>query len=319
MARSLRAQRGFALALVVWGLGVIALLTLAYAYEARLRTQATGNIVGGAQAEALAEAGVNIAILDGLDAPMPHSGSTRRFPIDGRPVFCGMPQGAVAAILVEDEGGKVDINSAPKGLLRAMIAGFGVDEEQSERLASAIVSFRSAPTNDLETDARAYRVDGRPYGPKHALFQTTLELDQVLGMPQALFRSLTPFVTVYSNRPAIDPLVAPPALLVALAGGAPGDVQAFVERPYPNTLDRAALFGGTGLAAGGNAEVFLVHAEVSMPNKSVFVREAIVDLRSGGRPDSDFTIREWRTGATRYGRVLAELLASGSAGSALPC
>src|SRR5262245_18281371 len=53
-------QRGFALVLVIWGLGLISLIALTVITSERYQVLAAANLVENAKAEALAEAGVNL-------------------------------------------------------------------------------------------------------------------------------------------------------------------------------------------------------------------------------------------------------------------
>ena len=315
--RTRRVRRGgFALITVIWGLGVIALLVLGFVAAARLRAQIAGNINGAAQAGALAEAAVNIAILDLVAAVNAPAANAARFPRDGEPVFCTLPQGAAAALAVEDEGGKVDINAAPKPLLAQLLTGFGAEARSADEIAAAIITFRSPPANSLGADDREYAQAGLGYGPKHAPFQSTLELDQVLNVPQDLFRAVLPFVTVYSCQPAVNTRLAPPALLAALAGEPADVVQALAERPYPNDLDRNDPRLRRSQGAPAITGAFLIHAEVLLPNGGFFVREALVALRAAD--GAAYAVREWRGGAAHY-RGRLEQMQGRAARSAPAC
>jgi general secretion pathway protein K len=301
-------KNGFALVVVIWGLGIIALLIISFMTTARLRLQSAFNIAGTAQATLLADAAINIAIL-GLLTEQGHSASpTGRLVHGGEPYYCALP-GAIAAIVIEDEGGKVDLNGASQELLRALTEGFGMDRPEADRLTTNVVAYRAASTGDQKITDADYAESNRPFGPKHALFQTALELDQVVGVEPNLFRTLLPFVTVHSRRPKLDPLAAPPALFAALAGFSPEDVQRMANHPFPNNLDRSdprfpQTFGH--VSEGG---VFLIHAEVLLPNGQTGLCEAIVDLTSV--ISGPYAIRELRHGYARYFDELRTMLKNG--------
>jgi general secretion pathway protein K len=294
-------EAGYALLLVIWAIGIISLLALSFLGSVRYRVMAAANILESARAEALSEAGVNLAKLDLAFGLARGNAGALRFRPGGPMVFCTMPEQGVAGIVVEDEGGKVDLNAAPPKLLAHLLNGFGATPVQAENLAAAIADFGSTATDTVleDVERREYAKAGRSYGPKKALFETTLELDQVIGMPHEMFRRVLPYVTVHSRRPGIDPEAASPVLLAALAGEESDKVRALMQGNTAG-VDLASLPGRLplGTVAPRSGRSFLIHVEISMPGKSVFVREAIVELVEGPRP---LILREWRRGERRTG------------------
>ena len=214
-----------------------------------------------------------------------------------------MPGGALAALAVEDEGGKVDLNTAPPKLLAVLLRGFGADFDEADRLAAAIAEFSHPSTSRTLDHAafQAYGADGRSYGPNKAPFETALELDQVLGMRSDLFRAVLPHVTVHSRKPGIDPRVAHPALLAALAGRDPQTVTELSRRPTA-FHDRESLMGiPVEFLTASNGRSFLIHVEVRTPADGLFAQEAIVELTAEPTPE---VLREWRRGNMRFAALL---------------
>jgi general secretion pathway protein K len=286
--------------LVIWAIGIMSLLALSFMGSVRYRVMVAANILESARAEALSEAGVNLAKLDLVDLTRGNTGALRFRP-GGPTVFCAMPGQGVAGIVVEDEGGKIDLNAAPPKLLARMLHGFGATAEQAEKVAAAIAEFGSTSTDAVLEDVkrREYAEAGRSYGPKKALFETALELDQVIGMPHQLFRQVLPYVTVHSRRPGIDPQAASPALLAALAGEGSDTVRALMQGDTAG-IDLASLQGRLplGTVAPVSGRSFLIHVEIAMPGMRVFVREAIVERVEAPQT---LILREWRRGERRAG------------------
>jgi general secretion pathway protein K len=315
-----RDQRGFALVLVIWAIGIISLLALSFIGSARYRIRAAANVVGGIQAEALAEAGVNIAKLALLAGHAAGGVIERSLSTDGQLIRCAMPNDSVAAIAIDDEGGKVDLNAASPGLLGLLLHGFGATPDQAEGLARAITDFGSTGTNAVldDVERKDYAAAGRPYGPKKALLETTLELDQVIGMPHDLFRRVLPYVTVHSHQPGIDPQRASLVLLAALAGEKPEIMSIWSSGSADSA--RQSLVAGlpVGIASSSTGRSFLIHVEVSVPGQSTFVREAIVEFANGPKP---LLLREWRRGELRPGFLpaLSQLKRDGGATAMSAC
>jgi general secretion pathway protein K len=311
-------KEGFALILVIWGLGLIALIALTVITAGRYRVLATANLIENAKAEALAEAGINLFRLEFHAAFTSGSLSTLRFATNGETLLCAMPQGALAALALEDEGGKADLNSASPQLISALLRGFGASSEEADRVAKAIAEF-SRPEADAvieELAFRAYEADGRPYGPKKSPYITVLELDQVMGMRPDLLRAVLPYLTVHSQRPGVDPRVAAPALLGALAGLEPARVAQLVGA-VPTDLEREATARGvpSGFLSPSTGRSFLVRAEVRMPAGGSFVQEAIIELPAGEKWDE---LREWRRSRSRLGARFDTVVRSPAKGQRSP-
>ena len=282
---------------VIWGLGVISLLITSFMSNGRLRLQTAFNIASAAQANLIADGAIGAAVLSLLSERNASAVQADRLVHDGTPLFCVL-SGAAVAVSIEEEGGKVDINSASPKLLQAMLMGFGVEMRQADALANAIVTFRTAPTNDITQPQVISDLSGKPFPPKRALFQTALELDQVEGIDAQLFRELTPFVTVHSRSPGVDARSASPALFAALSGLAIDDVRTLIAAPFPNSLDRSDPRFPSAFTQGGDRGAFRIHVEALLPTGQAAAREAVVDLRASSA--GPYAIRELRRGATTY-------------------
>ncbi|MBY6242707.1 general secretion pathway protein GspK [Methylosinus sp. Sm6] len=290
------ARRGFALLVVIWGVGVVTLLIVSFMTTARSRLQAAFNGAGATQTQLLAEAASNLAIMTLLSEQS--SSIANQHPLhDGAPSFCSLA-GAAVAVAIEDEEGKVDLNAASEHLLKAMMIGFGVESRDADAIAHAIVEFREQPSNEVEASASSSSYSDRPFGPKRAPFQTALELDQVDRMEPALLRRLLPFVTVHSRSPSVDPKLAPPALFAALAGYRPDIVLDLAARPDPRAVDRRdPRFPAEFAQEGAHAGAYLVHVEVAQPSGHTSVGETLVRIGAAGA--EPFTILEMRRGESR--------------------
>jgi general secretion pathway protein K len=298
-------RRGFALVVVIWGIGLIGVLVMAFMSAARWRALSGANIAAAAQADALADGALALAVLEQARHGRRARGQTEDF-FDGRPRFCALSNAAVA-IAIEDEAGKVDINAAPRELLLALLHGLGIEPNRANRLAADIIAFRSASGASARVEDDAYRAARLPFGPKRALFQTTLELDQVLGIDEALFRDLLPLTTVYSSRPGVDIATAPPALLIAMAGGHPDDVRRLLRRPFSKALDRSNPRLTGPFALPGRSGVLFLHVETRLAGGQNSSRELIVDTRAALL--EQFVTKEKRRGASRFADDLETLRA----------
>src|SRR5262249_34662850 len=108
-----RGQRGIVLVVVLWVLALLGIVAASFQRDTRVETPVTPNLVENAKAEALADAGVQRAILGLLDPD-----DTKAWLADGTPYQFSLGEGQVRVTL-QDEAGKIDLNQAPDNVLLA--------------------------------------------------------------------------------------------------------------------------------------------------------------------------------------------------------
>ncbi|UPK02412.1 type II secretion system protein GspK [Bradyrhizobium sp. 170] len=254
LPRARAGQSGFALVAVIWTLGLITLLGMAVIVGARYRTKTSSNYASVTAAEMAAESAVNLVIATALAAAPDQAVNF--------PLRCRLPGGERATITVEEETGKIDLNTASPAALTRLFTALTGDQSRGMRIAAQIVEFRKPKAQGMPST-----------GPAETRFTTIMQLDQIDGMSPRLFRAALRHVTVRSGRPEPDMEAASPAMLRLLN----------VE-PKQTTAKR-------GLPVGGS---MTIRADISASDGARFIREALVSLEGGnGRP---YVIREWRRG-----------------------
>lgn len=296
-------ENGFILVVVISTLGVLALVAASFAQITNSHVRAAATAVQGAGAEALADAGVQLAILD-LVANRQAGSQRRRFPPDSEPRACEAADGGHISITVQDEAGKVDLNMADERLVRALMAGAGIAGSAS--VTDALLDFRDADSDRRFHGAERsdYVAAGRTDGPKNAPLRVIEELEQVLGLDAASVALLRPFVTVYSGQQGIDAGSASPALIALLWRGhgfAPTAIKKDGEIGVVTAGETSELEQDQpprrlppGFAGGTGRRFFSVRAEAKA-GRAVFVREAIVEM--GGSQAQPFTLHRWYRGS----------------------
>jgi general secretion pathway protein K len=294
-----RSQRGFVLLVVLSVLGLLAVVAASFAQVARNHMRLAAVASEGAKAEALADAGVHIVILDLVAARDSH-GSARRFALDATPLSCSLGEsGAVLTLAVQDEAGKVDLNIATPALLRALVLGLGVSG--GEAAVDAILDYRDEDDSKRSSGAERaeYLAAGRAFGPRNGPFLAVEELASVLGVTQADADRLHPFVTIHSGLPAIDTGVAPKALVDILERGLGegGGLSLGDGGTGRSTFPAASELGSQlppQFLGASTRRAFQVRSEARTATGAVFVREAIVEFVAPGSPV--FALRRWYRG-----------------------
>jgi general secretion pathway protein K len=234
-----------ALALVLWSVVLMTILVGSVQQVVRTELALARNRLDLARAEAAADGGIALALL----ALAGRSAAARVFP----PLLVDVG-GLPVTVIIEDENGKVDLNAAPASLLADLFAAAGSPPDAARRLSEAVVARR-----------------GREPGPA---FITTDELELVEGMTPGLLAALGGAVTVRTGADAVDPLPAPPLVVLALAGDeaaaasylerrAAGDFGAVLASAHARSISGGGLMVRAEATAGG---VTAVRVAVVRPN-----------------------------------------------------
>ena len=277
-------QHGVALLLVLWACTLLAILLGGYAVLARTAALQTRYQFAQTRAHYAAEAGLMRAIYSLQDPD-----AKRRWAGDGR-VYPFRFDGAGVQVTMTDEGGKVDLNAASPEVLQALFRAAGLDAAAAGKLAANVVDWRSFVTVPGQADrARAaYAAAGRDYGPRHGPFASLEELQQVLGMTPALYRTLEPAITIWSGRAMPDPNTAPPLALAAIPGLDPQQLQAVQAARQRNA--------GAGMPPIGNGITHSIRSQAELADGTRAVIRATVRLQPGGMGTQPYTVLRWQEG-----------------------
>jgi general secretion pathway protein K len=257
-------RAGFALVAVIWSLGLITLLGTAVIIGARYRTRVTSNYASVAAAAAAAESAINVGITLALTkAPAQNV----KFPLR-----CRMPGGERVTVTVEEETGKVDLNTATSAVLVRLFTALTHDQSLGMRIAQRILEFRDrGKTQAKDTETRS--TNNKSDDVRKPGFTTIMQLDQIDGVSPQLFRAAARFVTVRSGRTEPEADAASAALRELL------------------NLEQNPAAPPRGLPVKGSVTI---RADVMAANEARFIREALISFGAeNGRP---FLIREWRHG-----------------------
>jgi general secretion pathway protein K len=201
---------------VLWTVALLTVIATAMSASGGVSYHMAHNAAEQARHEALAEAALNRAVLALLDR---RQGQGWR--VDGVPQAFAF-EGTQISVAIQDELARIDINQADAPLLAGIFRAVGQSDEQADTIVDRIIDWRDP--DDLRrlhgAEAGEYTVARFTNRPRNAPFQSVEELTLLLGMTPELFRRAQPFLTVFSNRSAVDPRFAPREVLLALSGGA---------------------------------------------------------------------------------------------------
>jgi general secretion pathway protein K len=222
MTRGPSRQQGFALLIVLWTLGLLALLGTQLLATSRQDMQIARNLRESAILEAAANGAVQQAIFRVLDRSSGHWNA------DGMIRLLQFGSARVT-VRIENEYDKVNPSIASPALLQALLLQVGTDPGTAAAVAANIVQWRMAsntPGRQNPIVAR-YAGAGREFAPLGEPFSSFEELDAVLGMTPELLARLRPHLTLFTDS---DPGAGTRDLVVARALAATGQLSAIADQ-----------------------------------------------------------------------------------------
>jgi general secretion pathway protein K len=269
-------QRGFALLIVLWTVAFLALLGTQIVAAGRSDTQLADNLRQEAVLETAAAGAiqkVTFLILGAKDPRFQTYGVMSEVLVGETPVL----------VRVENEGDRVNLNTAPAVLLRSLIIEVGGAPGLADRLAAAILDWRTSGANARPRGAKAadYRAAGRDYGPPGTSFESVGELADVLGVTPDLFTRMAPHLTVLTDgdpdMSTRDPVVA--RALTDAAGVA--DASGAAQQAADSLLRITVTAIGRGAARYSVVAVLSGDFQNSTPRVNILLRERGTALTKG--------------------------------------
>lgn len=293
VAENPRHQRGVALIVVLWVVALLTVIVSSFVYSARGHVRLMGNLTTRSEAGALADAGVYRGMYELFKSP---TDGARWMP-DGRPYEFQLSAGKITVSML-DEAAYIDLNVAPEKLLSGLLVSIGVAEDQAAILVDAILDWRDPDdlTRPSGAERDEYLAAGRDYGPANARFRTVDELKRVLGVTPELYDKIAGALTVYSNSAAINTVLAPRQVLLAIPNVSPGEVDAYLaarQEELTAGLTPAPFAPAAGYS-GGKTAVYNIRSISVLPDGARFVREAVVRLNRD--PKRPWVFLDWREG-----------------------
>ena len=178
-------------------------------------------------------------------------------------------------ILVQDEAGKVDLNTATSELLARVFIFGGAQADKARGLAHKVVAFRSVHGSGA--------------------FSSVTELLQVSGISEQMFLNIRRYITVHSGLEGVDPNVAAPELLQVLP-----PITADVRRRLTAARAKAARGSSSRTIEQSDPyfaisprKVFSITCAADLGGRAVYIQNATIILHDGKKP---YDMLEWWTG-----------------------
>jgi general secretion pathway protein K len=194
-------SRGVALIMVLWVVTILSVIALEFCFAMRTEVNITKNFKEEAQLYAMAEGGVQRAIVELIFKQDPMIQQMRKtltgeeippekkeWVTDGRRYTLSFDQG-VNELRIMGEAGKVNINVVSEKTLRTILSQLGLEEETRDIVVDSILDWRDPDDfkrlNGAENDY--YQSLKEPYNCKNGNFDSIEELLLIQGVTPELF------------------------------------------------------------------------------------------------------------------------------------
>jgi len=286
-------EEGIALVLVIWVVTLLMAIAGAFLYAMRTDARAARNAALIARGEALAQAAVSRAVIE-LFKPQEgpevwrREGEVRHWVFDR----------ARVSIRLSNESAKIDVNTANNELLKGLFRYAGMGEDDAAKLLDAVLDWRDTDSlrRPLGAEESEYAQAGYKGRPANYPFQSTEELQLVLGMTAEAYQRIAPMITVYSRQSGVNPHLARRPVLLAIPGVAAEAVDFFLgERNAAISEGRMApIFTAAGpYASYAQTAAASIRVDVVFDEGVIVSRDAVAML-SPQFPRRPYTLLAWR-------------------------
>ena len=211
LRQGIKNEKGVALFMVLWVLILLSAIVTEFCFAMRTEINMVRNFKEQTEAYHIALAGINRVIdelvrnefspekdklLEGGDETAPRWRMNTDIPA------VSFAQGSFK-IKIKNEGGKIDLNTANERLLKLLLNGFDIEEQEKSIIVDSIMDWRDE--NDLHgmngAENASYQSLPEPYKCKNGDFDSIEELLMVRGVtPELFYGGLDKMVTAFQDR-----------------------------------------------------------------------------------------------------------------------
>ena len=254
-------ERGVILIALLWILMALTVIALSFSRESFVEVAVARNSRDLADAYYVARAGMSAVIYQliekrfkprvvGLEIAEPD-------PLE-LGSYSGNFAGGTFHIDIQDESGKISLNTVAEDQLRALLDALEIERGDRDVIVDSMMDWRDVDSLHRPNGAedQFYQALPRPYKPKNGRMETVEEMLLVRGVSREYFYGervkgpdgnpihrfgLSRYFSVYSNRPQININFAEPAVLLSIPGMIPHTAELIYQRrkskPFKNVAE----------------------------------------------------------------------------------
>jgi len=247
----LTTEKGVILIALLWILTALSVIALSFSREGYVEVAAARNAQSLELSYFAARAGIAETIYQLAQKRFSPPVQRLEFQDSTDPLDLGIVTGQIGdgiyRVDIQDESGKIDVNTVSEEQIRALAAVVGIEQNDAGIITDSIIDWRDPDQahkmNGAEDDY--YETLDPPYKAKNGRFETVEELLLVRGIRPEYFYGyserdpngsvvnrygLSRYLTVYSARPQINVNYAPLPVLLSIPGMPPQAAERIYER-----------------------------------------------------------------------------------------
>jgi len=280
------------LVLVLWILTLLSLMAGSFVLTMRRESGVTIALKHNAEAIAVSDSALVLA-----EYMLQLPDQTQRWLVDGSIYQIIRRDISVTRIRIVSETGKIDINTANPNLLAAVIKTVTSDKFAEQKLLNSILDWRDEDDDPRMQGAekKEYQDAGLSYLPTNKPFQSLEELQMVLGMNQAIFTQIQPWITIYSGQSDVNVQEALPDVLNIINNDTdykPATPAATNQGTAANPQPAAGQNNGDPALAANR--IYTIAVEVKMEDGASAALEAVIKLQSQDPGQPPVQILDWK-------------------------
>jgi general secretion pathway protein K len=255
-------EQGVILIALLWILTALSVIALSFSRETFVEVAAARNAQSLEDSYFVARAGIATTIYRLIQKRMTSAIKRAELQEEQDPFDLGIASGnlggGVYQVDIQDESGKINLNTVSEQQLHALVEAIGIGKEDGDIIVDSILDWRDTDKmhrlNGAEDDY--YETLNPPYRAKNGRFDTVEELLLVRGITPTYYYGypernptgsvvyrygLSRCFTVYSTRNQINVNFAPLPVLLSVPGMSPQAAQMIYERrqvkPFKNNSE----------------------------------------------------------------------------------
>jgi len=304
-------ENGVILIALLWILTALSVIALSFSRETFVEVAAARNMQSLEDSYFVARAGFEAAIYQLIQRRYAPALRQTELQDATDPLDLGIVTGTLGSSVyrvdIQDESGKISLNTVSEEQLRNLIEAAGIGKPDSAVITDSILDWRDTDSNPRPNGAEEdyYQMLNPPYKARNGRIDTVEEFLLIRGMTTEYFYGrperdmngsivyrygLSRYLSVYSSIPQVNVNFAPLTVLQSIPGMPPGAAQAIYERrrvkPFKNpqeiSRDLGISLGATTMPYLGvmQTDFYTLTASAHMANsKARRVVRSIVNIQ----------------------------------------